>query len=345
MAYKNTILILTDYKGFFGSKQEGPIYRGGMDLSRLITLFINSGFRVKVLRFSEINTNELLLEKPVILYTSSEDYQGFYKSYIEDIIYNLESLGLHIIPSFSMLKAHNNKVAMEMLRDRSNLSSLKTIKSHFFGSLQELASESGSFIYPLVIKPASGAMSRGVAKADNPDELLRYAKKVSRSFNLKHDIKDLLRKIKYGSGYHKESFFRSKFIVQNFIPGLGNDWKVLVYGNKFYILYRGNRDKDFRASGSGKFIFRRDLPDGLLDFAYKIKDHFKVPNISLDIGFDDNKFHLIEFQFLYFGTTTIEKSPFWFEKFDASWRLNEGKSELEKIYVESIVEFLKKSPR
>lgn len=338
----NSILLLTDYKGFFGSKQKSSIYRGGMDIDRLITLFINYGYSVTKSRFSEINIDELKLRKPVILYTSSEDDQGLYKSFIEDIIFNLDNIGLHVIPSFSMLKAHNNKVAMEMLRDRSDSDSLKTIKSQFFGTLQELISESGKLTYPVVIKPSSGAMSRGVAKANNPDELIRYAKKVSRSFNMKHDLIDLLRKVKYGSGYHKESFFRSKFIIQNFIPSLENDWKVLVYGNKCFVLYRANRDGDFRASGSGKFIFRKDLPDGLLDFAFEIKNHFTVPNISLDIGFDGKKFHLIEFQFLYFGTTTIEKSPFWFEKYDDSWILSEGKSELEKVYVESIVMFLNK---
>jgi len=304
-------------------------------------LFIDHGYTLNTLRFSEINIDELRLKNPVILYTSSEDNHCLYKSFIEDIIFNLESIGLQIIPSFSMLKAHNNKVAMEMLRDRSELDSIKTIKSHFFGTLQELISESGRLSYPVVIKPASGAMSRGVAKANNPDELIMYAKKVSRSFNLKHDVKDLLRKLKYGTRYHKESFFRSKFIVQNFIPGLENDWKVLVYGNKCFVLYRGNRERDFRASGSGKFIFRKDLPDGLLDFAFEIKNHFKVPNISLDIGFDGKKFHLIEFQFLYFGTTTIEKSPFYFEKYDNSWLLNKGKCELEKVYVDSIVGLLR----
>lgn len=341
----HSILLLTDYKGFFGSKQKSSIYRGGMDVDRLITLFTQNGYSVTKRKFSEINIDDLKLKKPFILYTSSEDNQGLYKSFIEDIVFNLESLGLHVIPSFSMLKAHNNKVAMEILRDRSDSDFFGTIKSHFFGTLQELISESGKLSYPVVIKPASGAMSRGVAKADNPNELIRYAKKVSRSFNLKHDLKDLLRKVKYGSRYHKESFFRSKFIVQNFIPGLENDWKVLVYGNKCFVLYRGNRERDFRASGSGKFVFMKDLPDGLLDFAFEIKNHFKVPNISLDIGFDGNNFHLIEFQFLYFGTTTIEKSPFWFEKFDDSWKLNEGESNLEGVYVESIVEFLNKTVR
>lgn len=345
MRSKKNIFVLIDYKGYFGSKQKSSIYRGGMDVNRLITLFINYGYSASTSRFSEINIDELKFQKPIILYTSSEDNNGLYKSFIEDIIFNLNNLGLHVIPSFSMLRAHNNKVAMEMLRDRSDLGLIKTIKSHFFGTLQELISKSGKLIYPVVIKPSSGAMSRGVAKANNPDELIRYAKKVSRSFDIKHDFKELLRKIKYGSGYHKESFFRSKFIVQNFIPGLENDWKVLVYGNKCFVLYRGNRDGDFRASGSGKFIFRKDLPDGMLDFAFEIKNHFKVPNISLDIGFDGNIFHLIEFQFLYFGTTTIEKSPFWFEKYDNSWKLIEGQSELEKVYVESIVEFLNKSIR
>jgi len=48
---------------------------------------------------------------------------------------------------------------------------------------------------------------------------------------------------------------RSKFIVQEFIPDLSNDWKVLVFWDKYYVLRRKNRPNDFRASGSGLFSF------------------------------------------------------------------------------------------
>jgi hypothetical protein len=70
------------------------------------------------------------------------------------------------------------------------------------------------------------------------------------------------------------------------IPGLENDWKILCFGDKFFVLRRANRDNDFRASGSGKFVFRRDLPKGMLEFALKVYLHLEVPNLSVDIAFN-----------------------------------------------------------
>lgn len=335
-----SIFILTDYKGFFGFKQKSHIYRGGMDVERLLYLFQQNGFKAKSICFSQINLNELLKEQPVILYTSSEDKNGFYKSFIEDIIYNLEESGIIVLPAFKYLRAHNNKVAMELLRERSDYELIKSIHSQIFGTIQELIQNADSVSFPAVLKPASGAMSKGVEKAENVDELIRKASRIARTPDVFYNLKELLRKLKYRNRYIRESFHRNKFIVQNLIPGLSNDWKVLVYGNKCYVLFRGNRDNDFRASGSGKFEYRKDVPEGMLDFSLSVKTHFNVPHISLDIGHDGKRFHLIEFQFLYFGTTTIEKSNFYFERSNNVWVLKEGKSILEDIYADSIMKYI-----
>lgn len=339
MVDKN-ILLLTDYKGFFGSKQISSLYRGGMNISRLIDLFQGYGYSVHVLNFCQININELLISRPIVLYTSSEDKSGLYKSFIEDVISILEELGISVIPRYRFLKAHNNKVYMELLRETSDYLPIKTIHSRFYGSGEELQQDTKSIEFPVVIKPSSGAMGRGVAKARHQRELLKIAREISGSHNLIHDFMETLRSIKYKKKYKTESSHRNKFIVQNLIESLTNDWKVLVYNNKCFVLYRGNRKNDFRASGSGDFIFKRELPDGLLDFAVGIKDYFNVPNISLDIGYDGKNFHLIEFQFLHFGTTTIEKSKFHFIKTNSRWSCIDGESDLEETYVQSIVEFI-----
>lgn len=335
------IVFLTDYKNHFGSKQFSSSYRGGMDIEKLISLFTLAGYKANAIPFRSLNTEKIDKENTVFLYTSSEDNQGLYKSYIEDIVYHLEQSGFMVIPSFSFLKAHNNKVSMELLRDRSKLDSIKTIKSYTYGTIEELKDSMKQITsYPVIVKSAAGAMSRGVTKANNAHELLKKATRISRSFSIKHDIKDQLRKLRYRSRYTRVSLCRSKFIVQNFIKHLDNDWKVLVYGHTSYILYRQNRKNDFRASGSGNFVFRKDIPDGILDFAYSIKEYFNVPHISLDIGFDGRQFHLIEFQFLYFGTTTLEKSSFFFERQFDKWIISEKKSDLEETYVKSIVDYL-----
>lgn len=336
------IVLLTDYKGFFSSKQKAKYYRGGFDLGKVASHFSVHGISVEVVSFHEFNTTSIKRDESILLYTSSEDKFGFYKSYIEDLVFDFEQRGFKLIPAYAFLKAHNNKVAMELLRERCGLDSIQTIQTRAFGTLKDLKRQASQFTFPVVIKPASGAMSKGVVKADCAYELILKAKRLSRTFMPFHDIKELLRKIKYRSYYRRESFFRAKFIVQNFIEGLSNDWKVLVYGDKCFALCRNNRPNDFRASGSGLFVFRKDLPEGMLDFALTIRKHFNVPHISLDIGFDGQKFHLIEFQFLHFGTTTIEKSPFHFQKCDGRWICIDGNSDLEKVYVDSIVYYLKK---
>lgn len=337
----NEILILTDYKGFFGSKQKNPVYRGGMDVALMIDYFSRNGWNARQVKFNRLDVPKACRENPVIIYTSSEDKNEFYKLYIEDLVYHLEQSGVTVIPGYGCLRAHNNKVALEFLRSRSGMDELQTISSYTFGTLEEVVEVAGTLKYPVVIKMAAGAMSHGVSKADNPEELIRVAGNFTKSCDLKHDIKEVLRTFKYRDRYVKESVHRKKIVVQNMIPGLENDWKVLVYGKRCYALYRGNRDNDFRASGSGKFIFRKDIPEGMLDFALKVRKHFQVPNISLDIGFDGEKFHLIEFQFLYFGTTTLEKSDFYFEYEDGKWQTRDGKSCLEEVYVQSITDFLK----
>lgn len=336
------LIILTDYKGFFGSKQKSKIYRGGFDLSKLEQLFKESGFKVTIMQFVELNFRyaEVIKQNPVVLYQSSEDKNDFYKSFVEDIIYDLEQQGLKVIPKYAYLKAHNNKVAMELLRKRANIPEIKTIVSKYFGAREEALLVADRIHYPVVIKPASGAMSRGVGLVFNKKQLKRFTKKISVTKYFWHDIKELLRKVKYAHQYNRESFYRQKFITQNFISRLDNDWKVLVYGSKCFVLYRGVRKGDFRASGSGNFEFRKNIPEGMLDFAFKVKEKFNVPHISLDIAFDGKEFHLIEFQFVMFGTTTLEKSDFYFQHSDTSWNLIREKADLEKIYVESIKEFI-----
>jgi hypothetical protein len=228
---------------------------------------------------------------------------------------------------------------MEILRDQSCLQGLKSIRSRHFGTIEELEARVDSCPENSVIKSAEGAMSKGVFGAGSRSKLIKIASKISVSRSFHEDIKDFLRRFKH-PGYSAASTHRRKFVVQNLIPGLENDWKVLCFGNNFFVLRRANRDNDFRASGSGKFEFRRALPDGMLEFAREVYLYFDVPNISLDIGFN-GEFHVIEFQAVYFGMTTLEKSEFYWEYWNGEWKIIEGKCELEQEYANSVSWYLK----
>ena len=51
------------------------------------------------------------------------------------------------------------------------------------------------------------------------------------------------------------------------------------------MVFRGNRDNDFRASGSGKLNFETELPKGLLDYAKNILVAIRNVGPTITISF------------------------------------------------------------
>lgn len=106
------------------------------------------------------------------------------------------------------------------------------------------------------------------------NKLLPYTKKVkliSRTKYLLQVIKDNLRPLKH-QGYTVNSLYRNKFILQSFIPDLANDWKKVIFGDKYYVLTRHVKKNDFRASGSHtKYLAgsRAILPEGCFHLQIK----------------------------------------------------------------------------
>jgi len=62
--------------------------------------------------------------------------------------------------------------------------------------------------------------------------------------------------------------------------------------------------------------------------------------ISLDLAISNNRVVLLEFQFLYFGTSTLEKSPYYYVNNKGNWEKILGKSSTENIYAYSIVSYI-----
>lgn len=337
------IFLLTDYKNNFGSKHFDSPYRSGFDKLLLKKYFNEAGYEPVFSNFAAIDFNKENFKDELVLYTSSEDDGYYYKSFIEDVVLGLELQGAKVIPEYKYLRANNNKVFMEILRKQ--IINDNSLNARYYGTLEELKKDISKLQFPVVIKTAEGASGSGVYLAHSQDEIISITKKIARTKNINYELWDYGRGIKH-KGYVRDSKYRKKFIVQEFVPNLKNDWKILIYWDKYFILYRGVRDNDFRASGSGKFIFDNDhlIPSGLFDFAENIFNSFNVPNASFDICYDGRKFYLTEFQLIYFGTTTIEKADSYYTKREPNkWEKVIDKIDLEKIYVESIIKFLDKN--
>lgn len=348
------LYILTDNESkFLISIPDRKNYRS-MDIEKIAGIFRANGFEVSVLKFRELDPSADYSEC-YFIYQTSEAQGSFYKRYIEDLVYFLEKQGAIMLPRFEYLKAHHNKVYMEMLRSGFKDISLKTIKSFYYGSWQEAETYTGPF--PAVVKTASGAGSSGVFLARNNDELKRCVRKGGRviladslSALFSGAIKKCVRKIQVF--LHPElrqviKFSEQKLskslVIQTFIGGLDGDYKVLVFGNKFYSLYRRNRTGDFRASGSGKLF---PVPDneqkGILDFASKLAAEIDFPVIGVDIAFDGNNYHLLEFQMIHIGPYTLQASDHWYQKENDEWKRYQGTSVLEQEFADSLIGFINK---
>jgi glutathione synthase/RimK-type ligase-like ATP-grasp enzyme len=331
------LLLLVDYKGEFYSSTKSPL--ATMDLARIVERFGEKGCRVTVRHFSEVDFRGESYRNRFVLYQSSEDKDLLYKSYIEDVLLGLELAGARLIPPFKFFRAHNNKVFMEILRDLSGDQALMTIRSQTFGALEEFRGEAAAIDYPAVLKGASGALSTSVFLIENEADARKKAKRVSRSFNLHDFVRNVGKKVLLHPRRPK-SLHRTKFLVQNLIPGMEGDWKVLCFGDKVWALRRSNREDDFRASGSGKFTWEEELPEGFLDFVDTIYRFFRVPYISIDVGHVDSCFHAIEMQFVMFGNLTLEGSSYYWAKRSGRWEKVDGPSVLEDELVDSVVGYM-----
>jgi glutathione synthase/RimK-type ligase-like ATP-grasp enzyme len=340
------ITLLTDYKGNFGSKWKSTPYRSGYDQKYLTELFKKEGIEIDFFPLQKVNLSTQDWKGKIVLYTSSEEVGMHYKQYVEDICLALEMAGAILIPRFALLRANNNKVFMELNRQLHLPKELQTIDSLTYGSFEELFQDiqENRIQYPCVIKKASGAMSRGVFLAKNKEELIAYGKLVSKSGTLKTKFKESIRERKH-AGYKQDTMYGNKFVIQPFIPGLKNDWKVIIYADRFFLLKRHTKDGDFRASGSGhnyKAGAASEFPPHMFDLVDQFYRSMDVPNFSIDFGYDGTNGYIFEYQGVYFGTSTTVRSNEYYIKKNNQWVTEPKSLDQEQEYVDSISNYLRK---
>jgi hypothetical protein len=280
-----------------------------------------------------------------VLYQSSEDSDLRYKSYQEDVLWGLRLAGALLIPRLEYCRAHHDKVFMEFLRDLSRLPEIQTVRSRAFGTLEDAKAALDHLEVPCVVKGASSACSEQVALAKDHRELLRHVERFSRSDPMWRQLRRVIAgRICRWLGRQRSprvSLHRNRLVVQPFVAGLQHDYKVLVYGDRYYAVRRRVRTGDFRASGSGMVEWPGELPAGLLDYAKKISDHFGAPFVSLDIAQDERGFHLLEFQFVLFGNLTVEGAEHWFVSGPRGWERKVGRSVIEAEFARSVDSYLR----
>jgi glutathione synthase/RimK-type ligase-like ATP-grasp enzyme len=298
--------------------------------------------------FHDVINRKNKIENAIIIYSFSQKPE--YRAYIVDVMYYLLKLNNIIIPGYELLKCHENKGFQELY---SRLLGVNHLPTYYFSDSAELTNY--TFEFPLVYKTVDGSNGKGVTLVKNDEELLRIVKKHERivpqeqldlfrrkylrkkrsykeypDYNNRKDMMQYTRHIKP----------QKRFVLQQFIPDLMWDFRVLVVYDRYYITKRHIRDNDFRASGAKKFDFDFTPDPMILDFAKQIFDGFRNSHLSIDIAFDGKDCYLLEYQALHFGINVLVKSDGFYEQSDSGWRKVYKKPEIEEDIVYGFVKYL-----
>lgn len=256
-----------------------------------------------------------------IIWYASTQYPEYFQ-YVEDCLLYAQMCGGILVPNFSIFRCHENKFFQELLK--KNLGIDKP-KAHLIGTLEDLNNSLPDLVFPLILKSATGFGSATVFKIDTSNELV--SKATSMLTNIIPPAANPIRRFKQKTEYENKiapykgnyPLKSGRLVLQEFMPNLQHDWKILVFGNNCFCLKRFVRENDFRASGSGNFDFKATPSHALLNYALGIATVLNSPWASLDIAECEDGFGLIEFQCLHFGLYTLIGNDKCYEKVDSEW--------------------------
>lgn len=296
------------------------------------------GYKVAVVSFCQLSCFLFDVKGKIIIYTSSQVKE--LKLYINDFAYFLKDNNM-LIPSYESLLAHDNKGFQVLLNGKYGLN---LIDSRYYPDLKDLCTKEKQL--PFVLKTVDGASSHGVSLIKDKSDIARLMSwpKLfdNKSFALKAFLKKMIFRYKYDSDWELyRTYGNKRYIAQNFIDGLEGDYKVLVFGDKYYTLKRGIRAGDFKASGSG--LHSRDFDDEIflvLDQAKEFVSKYKSHLYSLDICISNGQAFLIEFQFTHVGPVTLTESNFFYRFENNKWNKISSVSNLEQEFVNSVVKYI-----
>jgi glutathione synthase/RimK-type ligase-like ATP-grasp enzyme len=344
----NKIILLTGNYNFFGQTRKPWV---SMDANTLQQSIREQGFDVEKYSFHEIFNQNPHIRNSIIFYTFSQKINR--RDYSKDVVYYLNNGSNILIPSYDLLLCHENKGFQELLKKRINLLSLN---SYYFSSIEEISNYPIQF--PIVLKTVDTSNGKGVFLVESQNDLLKIVKKLERQ-NVFTRLDLIRRKYfrrkksyeHYPDYSNRKDYYQYKdyilkeknFILQEFVPGLNHDYRVLIFYDKYYVMRRYTKRNDFRASGTKIQEYDIEFDNSLLDYAKEVYDKFDSPFLSLDIGLHQNKYYLFEFQALHFGINALIKSVGYYTYNDENWNLNrhQGSPEIETEIANALVKYLR----
>jgi glutathione synthase/RimK-type ligase-like ATP-grasp enzyme len=275
----------------------------------------------------------------------------------KQILFALEHTGFKVFPDFNTNWHFDDKLGQKYLLERIGA---PLVPSYVFFDKKEALNWIHSTSFPKVFKLRGGAGSANVKLVRTKSQARKIVNKAFGSGFSNYDatgsLKERWRKWRLG----KTSFFDvfkglvrfafppgfSKVLgkeygyvyFQDFIPKNDSDTRIIVIGSKAFALKRYVRENDFRASGSGKFGYSKELFDErCVQIAFNLTKKLELQVGAFDFVFDESNNPLIvEVSYGYVKEVYYPCTGYWDEKLN--WY--EGQFNHEGWMVGNIIEGL-----
>ena len=233
-----------------------------------------------------------------------------------------QHLKKQLFPDFNTFWHYDNKNAQKYLADLYKIKMPSGFVSYSYDDSLDFLKKTN---YPIVSKSAQGAGSRNVRMLKSLDEAKRELDFLFKKGFYHRALYYLLLKLKLVQNVFSGQRFYVNY--QEFLPDNPGDLRVTTVGNKYaYSLFRGNRDNDFRASGSGKIDYSTEKYNTrAIEYCLQISDLLKLDSACYDILFVDDEIFLTEFSYI-FVDSAINGCKGFFTKSNDELVFTEGQS-------------------
>jgi len=278
--------------------------------------------------------------------------------FAKQMIKAVEEKGLITFPNYQSCWHFDDKIAQKYLFDALHI---PTPDSRVFYRKEHALNWIVNESFPKVFKLRSGASSGNVVLVTGKNQAVALIKKTFargyRQFDRKTGVKDSLSILMSGKGsilqFAKsigKVFVHSKYektkgrergyvYFQEFLPANDHDIRVIVIGEKAFAIKRLVRKNDFRASGSGNIIYKKDeIDQDCVSNAFEYSKRIEANCLTFDFIYDAGRNPLVvEISFGFSPKAYYACDGYW----DSQMNWHPGNYMQEEWMVDLIVEQLK----
>ena len=261
-------------------------------------------------------------------------HHGNYKDvlFAKQLLYSLQIAGKKVFPDFSTGWHFDDKVGQKYLFEAIGV---PLVPSYVFYTKAEAIHWANETAFPKVFKLRGGAGAANVKLVRTRKEAMRLINKAFgkgfSQFDKWGNLKERFEKWKAG----EDSFVGllkgvarlvistefTKFhapekgyvYFQEFIPDNYYDVRLIVIGgSKAYGMKRLCRNRDFRASGSGMFVYD-EINTETLTIAFKVAKRLNLQSVAFDFIYEEGKPLLVEASYGYGTKGSSKCTGYWTE--------------------------------